>query len=230
MAVIPFTCGDVEGCLDGFVNPPSFDTCVALGATTEDTISLEYNQGHVGEDKVQVTVNAANGPQRFYIAVEDVFLWTRKARQFLNTCRDYMVVGGVRGNDMIPSPRQAMDMLCDQYREPETGLNLCAELHEDPKCSVDDFMSLHDSLEVALWSGPECAEGQAMRAKICECSCWTRVVQVYTPLFAQWSAYDSDIPAKLHMLQTMCMQVGVSPALFFLGMGVTHAVLSSLQR
>jgi hypothetical protein len=94
VAVIHFVCEDVNTCMDGFVNPPSFETCVALGATTEETISLEYNQGHVGEDKVQVTVNAANGPQPFFIAVEDVFLWTRKARQFLNICRDYMAVGG----------------------------------------------------------------------------------------------------------------------------------------
>jgi hypothetical protein len=86
--------------LDGFANPPSFDVCIALGATTEDTISLEYDQGHVGDGKVQVTVNAANGPHVFYIAVEDVFLWTRKVRQFLNTCRDYMVVGGTSSNEM----------------------------------------------------------------------------------------------------------------------------------
>ena len=63
-------------------------------------ISLEYDQGHVGDGKVQVTVNAANGPHVFYIAVEDVFLWTRKVRQFLNTCRDYMVVGGTSSNEM----------------------------------------------------------------------------------------------------------------------------------
>ena len=53
-------------------------------------------QTQPGTEKVKVRVRTASGDQHFYIAVNSVFVWTRKARQFLNSCSNFMVnrVGG----------------------------------------------------------------------------------------------------------------------------------------
>ena len=47
-------------------------------------------QTQPGTEKVKVRVRTASGDQHFYIAVNDVFVWTRKARQFLNSCSNFM--------------------------------------------------------------------------------------------------------------------------------------------
>lgn len=96
-----------------------------------------------------------------------------------------------------------MDMLCDVYRSPE-GDNLCKTLTQDIKCIIDESMTLHESLAHALWSPENCPVGKEMQHKLCECSCWSRIVQVYTPMFLQWSKYDDQVAAKSAVLQTMC--------------------------
>ena len=46
--------------------------------------------------QVRVEIGAMDGTHVFYIAMEDVFMWSRKARQFLNKCRDFMATGLAR--------------------------------------------------------------------------------------------------------------------------------------
>ena len=53
-------------------------------------------QTQPGIEKVKVRVNTASGEYDFYIAVKDVFVWTRKARQFLNLCSNFMTDGASR--------------------------------------------------------------------------------------------------------------------------------------
>ena len=42
--------------------------------------------------QVRVEIGTQAGALVFHIAMEDVFMWSRKARQFLNKCRDFMAV------------------------------------------------------------------------------------------------------------------------------------------
>jgi hypothetical protein len=53
-------------------------------------------QTQTGVEKVKVRVSTASGEYVFYIAVKDVFVWTRKARQFLNLCSNFMADGATR--------------------------------------------------------------------------------------------------------------------------------------
>ncbi len=100
-----------------------------------------------------------------------------------------------------------MDELCDAYVDPMSGMNPCARIQRDSRCLVDDTMSLHETMEKALWSdGPDAI---VMRGKICECSCWADIIDVYTPLFEQWENYDTGaqgVGPRLQTLQTMCAQ------------------------
>ena len=48
------------------------------------------------------------GAQAYHIAMEEVFMWSRKARQFLNKCRDFMAKGDVRPEGYGISPLSAM--------------------------------------------------------------------------------------------------------------------------
>jgi len=47
-------------------------------------------------------VRTMSGDHVFYIAVDSVFVWTRKARQFLNACGNFMA-DGVGGDGMSSS-------------------------------------------------------------------------------------------------------------------------------
>ena len=107
-------------------------------------------------------------------------------------------------------------MLCEMYRSPE-GDNLCKSLTQDPKCIIHESMTLHESLAHALWSPANCPVGKEMQHKLCECSCWSRIVQVYTPMLAQWSKYDNQVAAKSTVLQTMCKKdvVILIPSYFY---------------
>jgi hypothetical protein len=103
-----------------------------------------------------------------------------------------------------------MDMMCDIYKGPE-GDNLCRALTADPKCRIDESMTVHESISTALWSREGCAVGQEMARKLCECSCWSKIVQVYTPMFEQWSKYDDQVEAKATRLRSMCrLDVAIS--------------------
>ena len=53
-------------------------------------------QTQPGVEKVKVDVRTASGSYTFHIAVKDVFVWTRKARQFLNACSNFMADGSLR--------------------------------------------------------------------------------------------------------------------------------------
>ena len=197
-AVIPFECQNISTCLDGYENPPTFSQCVALGPSTDDAIELDFNETQPGVEKVKVRVLTVSGTQVFYIGIEGVFLWTRKARQFLNACGKFMANRSER-----PKTADAMDMLCDVYQDAE-GKNLCRELANNPLCIMDTTKTLHESLELALHSDPDCSSCQEMRGKLCECSCWSDIVKVYSPMMQQWSKYDAEISNKLSDLQTMC--------------------------
>jgi len=88
--VIPFKCADILTCLDGYASPPTFSQCVALGPVTSESIRLDYNAAGPGSKKVKVSVS--NLPEH-YISINEVFLWVRKARQYLNECRSLMAFG-----------------------------------------------------------------------------------------------------------------------------------------
>ena len=96
-----------------------------------------------------------------------------------------------------------MDMMCDVYRSAE-GENLCETVRADPKCLIDEAMTLHQSIAYALWSPSYCPVRQEMERKLCECSCWSRIVEVYTPMLEQWSKYDSQVAVKSAELQALC--------------------------
>ncbi len=90
-AVIPFECGDISTCLDGYAHPPSYQDCVALGPVTTDSIRLDYNTSGPGSKKVAVSIATPSAKISHYISINEVFLWVRKARQYLNICRAFMV-------------------------------------------------------------------------------------------------------------------------------------------
>ena len=46
--------------------------------------------------QVKVEIGAMASGHTFYIGMEHVFMWSRKARQFLNKCRDFMANGPAR--------------------------------------------------------------------------------------------------------------------------------------
>ncbi len=96
-----------------------------------------------------------------------------------------------------------MDELCAAYSDPASKVNACRNIQRDSRCMIDD-MPLHQSLEIALWSPSTCPRGKEMRMKVCECSCWSQIVDVYTPMFQQWGMYDASVNEKLTLLQTMC--------------------------
>lgn len=105
------------------------------------------------------------------------------------------------GTRSIPSPAQAMDELCDVYVDPMSGHNPCSTVTQDKRCLIDDALSLHESLELALWD-----KDAEMQKKVCECSCWAEINDIYTPLFQQWNAYDPTVELSLYTLQTMCIE------------------------
>ena len=100
-------------------------------------------------------------------------------------------------------------MLCEIY-ENEDGDNSCLHISNDERCIVEDTLTLHESLEKALWSPSGCPEGEEMRRKICECSCWSSIVDVYGPMLTQWSFYDDQVADKLSLLHDMCKRDVVS--------------------
>ena len=102
-----------------------------------------------------------------------------------------------------------MDMLCDAYRD-ENGVNRCEQISRDKRCIIDESMTLHQSLEVALWAEPECSRGMEMKRKICECSCWSSIVDVYGPMLEQWGGYDGQVAIKKQVLEDLCKQGLVS--------------------
>ena len=88
--VIPFVCENILTCLDGYASPPTYAQCVALGPVTSESIRLDYNAAGPGSKKVKVSVSSL--PEN-YISINEVFLWVRKARQYLNECRSRMAFG-----------------------------------------------------------------------------------------------------------------------------------------
>jgi len=89
-SVIPFVCDNILTCLDGYASPPTYVQCVALGPVTSESIHLDYNAAGPGSKKVKVSVS---GLPENYISINKVFLWVRKARQYLNECRSLMASG-----------------------------------------------------------------------------------------------------------------------------------------
>jgi len=79
--VIPFVCDNILTCLDGYALPPTYVHWVALGPITSKIIRLYYNAAGPGSKKVKVSVS--NLPEN-YISINEVFLWVRKARYYLN--------------------------------------------------------------------------------------------------------------------------------------------------
>ena len=67
-----------------------------------DMDSFGRRQTQPGTEKVKVRVRTMSGDHVFYIAVDSVFVWTRKARQFLNACGNFMA-DGVGGDSMSSS-------------------------------------------------------------------------------------------------------------------------------
>jgi len=88
--VLPFVCDNILTCLDGYSSPPTYAQCVALGPVTSESIRLDYNAAGPGSKKVKVSVSSL--PEN-YISINEVFLWVRKARQYLNECRSLMAFG-----------------------------------------------------------------------------------------------------------------------------------------
>ena len=98
-----------------------------------------------------------------------------------------------------------------------TGENTCMTIANDPRCSIERPGDLHASLVRALEPMPadpmshEAEELKMLRHKICECSCYSSIVETYTPLFNQWAEYETrDIPEGLTVLRTMCSSAVVA--------------------
>jgi hypothetical protein len=65
--------------------------CLSERVTPAPSVVVEtHHRGLVHQVRVEIGTQA--GALIFYIAMEDVFMWSRKARQFLNKCRDFMAV------------------------------------------------------------------------------------------------------------------------------------------
>ena len=98
-----------------------------------------------------------------------------------------------------------MDGLCAAYQHPVTGENSCARIQSDKRCQLDDAMSLHAGIATALaftgYNADPTATEHARR-KLCECSCFSDIVDVYTPIFEMWKHYDPEVEVKMSLLQT----------------------------
>jgi len=199
--VIPFVCDNILTCLDGYALPPTYAQCVALGPVTSESIRLDYNAAGPGSKKVKVSVSSL--PEN-YISINEVFLWVRKARQYLNECRSLMAFGQTKP-EKVPNAVNVMDGLCAAYEDPTTGINTCAQMQKDKRCQLDGDMSLHEGIATALdfvgYNGDPAAQKHA-RAKLCECSCFSDIVTVYTPIFDMWKMYDPEVAKKTSLLQT----------------------------
>jgi len=98
-----------------------------------------------------------------------------------------------------------MDELCAAYQDPVTGENSCARIQKDKRCQLDDEMSLHKGIAIALaFTGynADPAATKSARLKLCECSCFSDIVDVYTPIFEMWKHYDPEVEDKMSLLQT----------------------------
>jgi len=199
--VIPFKCADILTCLDGYSSPPTFSQCVALGPVTSESIRLDYNAAGPGSKKVKVSVS--NLPEH-YISINEVFLWVRKARQYLNECRSLMAFGQEKPQ-RVPNAVGVMDGLCAAYQHPDTGENSCDRIRRNKRCQLDDAMSLHAGIATALaFTGynADPTKTEQARRKLCECSCFSDIVDVYTPIFEMWKHYDPEVEDKMSLLRT----------------------------
>ena len=75
-----------------------------------------------------------------------------------------------------------MDALCDMYKDPKTGINRCKELKEDKRCGSG---GMHKEIILALSGAKNMPATAAAAKKLCSCSCWADIVDVYGPVFAQ---------------------------------------------
>lgn len=91
-----------------------------------------------------------------------------------------------------------------------TGENTCMAIANDPRCSIERPGDLHESLVRAMAPMPTdpsssaALELKTLRHKICECSCYSSIVETYTPMFHQWAEYETTITDGLAVLRTMC--------------------------
>jgi len=98
-----------------------------------------------------------------------------------------------------------MDGLCAAYEDPKTGVNTCAMMQKHKRCQLDGDMSLHEGIATALGFVGYNEDLMAMehaRLKLCECSCFPDIVDVYTPIFEMWKMYDPEVDTKMSLLQT----------------------------
>jgi len=203
-AVIPFKCfnDDIDQCLNGFF-PPTFRQCVAFGAPDPESIVVDYDILGPGSKRVGVTVMTESIQVFNFMNLDKLFFFVRGARQFINVCESY-VSSSTQPAEGVPPPSQVMDELCDDYYDSSSMTNPCARLRTDPRCALEDSGDLHMHLEVALWMDRTRPDVEAARKKICECSCWAVILDVYTPMFKQWQAYDPSMQSRLSDLETMC--------------------------
>jgi hypothetical protein len=99
-----------------------------------------------------------------------------------------------------------LNALCDAYKDPSTGENLCKMLNSDSRCNLKSAGGLQHALAGALgWLDMAADEQDALKGQLCGCSCLDRIVEVYTPLLWQWGMYDEAVAASMVMLSSeMC--------------------------
>ena len=105
----------------------------------------------------------------------------------------------------VPDPVTVLDGLCAAYEDPETGINRCADMQSDKRCQLDGEMSLHEAIATSLGFVPYDQDEYIMnktRVKLCQCSCFSDIVEVYTPLFEKWKLYDPEVQEKTKLLTT----------------------------
>jgi len=79
-----------QDCISMFLSINAIEDCI-------DSCIICSGQTHPGLEKVKVRLSVASGEYIFYIAVNHVFVWTRKARQFLNSCSTFMAISNFQG-------------------------------------------------------------------------------------------------------------------------------------
>ena len=105
----------------------------------------------------------------------------------------------------VPDTVAVLDGLCAGYEDPQTGVNRCDGMQRDKRCQLDGEMSLHEAIATSLGFTPYNQDETAVnktRVKLCECSCFSDIVEVYTPLFEKWRLYDPEVQDKIKLLNT----------------------------
>ena len=115
------------------------------------------------------------------------------------------------------SPAQAMETLCQAYVNPQTGMNDCTKIFNDPRCALRvDNGTIFDTLQMALWTSMSPSQSAQLKKMICSSPCYSGMIDILTPIFYQYRYFDAEAYSqKLPMLLSMCSDIRLLRSWYF---------------